>query len=213
MGSDSASGGLSMQDGYYGNALVKIPLPDEALKVKNEINAILSLAPSLNSYLNLDKQFENVIKSINRAAEESAKEAAPIFKDAVSGLTISQGWDILHGKVPGDNMKAADFDSTAATKYLMGETYQPLTDLYAPKINHYLDQDLGLGFSANQAWSTLRTAYNSSVNTINGNFITRTALQATGYSLDEIETASIGEFSTQKPWMVCFIWLEMKKKR
>ena len=94
--------------------------------------------------------------------------------------------------------KSAEFDSTAATQYFKIKTYTALTNLYAPKIDNTLDQDLGLGFSANQAWSTLRTNYNNAVNAIEGNFLANIALEATGYSLDPLETESIGVFATQK---------------
>ena len=199
IGTDSSTAVLSAINGYYLDELVKIPLPDEAIKVQNDINAVLSLAPSLSSYLNLDTQFENVVKSINRAAENAAKEAAPIFGDAIRSMTISQGWDILNGIVPSDSAtKSADFDSTAATEFFKIKTYGALTDLYAPKIDSVLDKDLGLGFSANQAWTTLRTTYNSAVNTITGNIITNSVLNLTGYSLDPLETESIGVFATEK---------------
>lgn len=198
VGTDSSSTALSIVNGYYGDPLVKIPLPEEAQKVQSNIDAILSKAPSLSTYLNLDNQFENVVKSINRAAEDAASEAAPIFKNAITGLSISQGLEILQGQVPDDVSKATDFDSTAATQYLMGKTFAPLTDLYAPKIDVALDKDLGLGFSANDAWTALRTTYNNAVNTIEGNIITRTALQVTGYTLDPLETESIGVFATEK---------------
>jgi hypothetical protein len=198
VGTDSSSTKLSLEDGYYGNALIKIPLPDEAVKVQNEINAILSLAPTLSNYLDLDTQFENVVKSINRAAEESAKDAAPIFKNAITSLSISQGLEILQGSVPDNTTKSADFDSTAATKYLENQTFTDLTDLYAPKIDLALDKNLGLGFSANQAWSTLRTNYNNAVNSIKGNFLANAALQLTGYDLQPLQTESIGVFATEK---------------
>lgn len=198
VGTDSSSTALSLVNGYYGDALVKIPLPDEALKIQSDVNAILSLAPSLSSYLNLDKQFENVVKSINRAAEDAAKDAAPIFKNAITDLSIAQGWEILNGQVPDDQTKAGGFDSTAATQYLSNKTFSPLTDLYAPKIDLALDKDLGLGFSANQAWTTLRTNYNNAVSTITGNILLNSALNLTGYSLEPLQTESIGVFATQK---------------
>ena len=78
------------------------------------------------------------------------------------------------------------------------KTYSGLTNLYAPKIDASLDKDLGLGFSANDAWTTLRTAYNNAVSTINGNIITSAALQLTGYDLQPMQTESIGTFATQK---------------
>lgn len=202
VGTDSSSTTLSLEDGYYGNALIKIPLPEEAKKVQSQINAILSLDKSglLSSYLNLDTHFENVVKSINRAAEESAKEASPIFKGAITDLTIYQGLEILQGQVPQDtsSSKSAAFDSTAATKYLMNKTFVQLTDLYAPKIDFALDKDLGLGFSANEAWNTLRTAYNKAVNNINNSFLASNALALTGYTLETLQTESIGTFATEK---------------
>ncbi|MFO7657464.1 MAG: DUF4197 domain-containing protein [Bacteroidales bacterium] len=198
VGTDSSATKLSMNNGYYGNALVKIPLPDEALKVQGEINAILKLAPSLGSYLNLNTHFENVVKSINRAAEEASKEAAPIFKSAINDLSITQGLQILQGEVPGGKKQTSAFDSTAATNYLKLKTYSPLTGLYAPKIDNNLNKNLGLGFSANQAWSTLRTTYNNAVSTIKGNLITNAALSLTGYDLDPLQTESIGVFATEK---------------
>jgi len=199
VGTDTSASLLSQVNGYYGNELIKIPLPDEAVKVKNEINSILSLAPSLSTYFNLDQYFEDVVKSVNRAAEDAAKDSAPIFKNAITGLSISQGWDILNGKVPGGNTNSTgDFDSTAATAYLMQETYSPLTSLYSPKIDKALDKDLGLGFSANDAWSTLRTAYNTSVNKIKGNYLANLALEQTGYTLEPLQTETIGTFATGK---------------
>jgi len=200
IGTDSSTLKLSALNGYYMDALVKIPLPEEAQMVQNKINVILDIAPSLSSYLNLDQQFENVVMSINRAAEHAAQGASPIFGSAIRDLTIAQGWDILNGVVPSENGEKAseDFDSTAATKYFKNKTYDALVNLYAPEIDAALDQDLGLNFSANQAWHTLRTNYNNAVDMITGNIFTNLALQATGYSLDPIETESIGVFATEK---------------
>jgi hypothetical protein len=214
IGTDSSSAVLSALNGYYLDALVKIPLPDDANKIRNDINSILALAPSLSSYLNLDTQFENVVKSVNRAAENAAKEAAPIFGGAIHDLTISQGWDILHGVVPSDSaVKSSDFDSTAATQFFKIKTYSALTDLYAPKIDLALDKDLGLGFSANQAWNVLRTNYNSAVNAITGNFVTNYALELTGYSLEPLQTESIGVFATQKALDGLFFKVGVEEKK
>jgi len=216
VGTDSSTFKLSASNGYYLDKFVKIPLPNEALDIKNKIDAIISLAPSLGTYLNLDAQFEDVVKSINRAAENAAKDATPIFENAISSLTISEGWDILNGIVPGGSgSKAAGFDSTAATQYFALTTTIALTQLYAPKIDHALDTNLGLGFSANKAWDVLRTNYNKAVSTINGNFITSTALSLTGYTLDPLQTESIGVFATEQALNGLFykVGLEEKKIR
>jgi hypothetical protein len=214
VGTDSSSTTLSALNGYYGDALVRIALPEDAKLVQEKINAILSIAPALSSYLNLDAQFDAVEKSINRAAEEAAKEAAPIFKTTITDLTITQGLNILNGQVPDNTTtKAAGFDSTAATKYLMNKTFTPLTALYAPKIDNNLNKDLGLGFSANEAWSTLRTSYNNAVTSITNNTLANIALQATGYTLEPLQTVTIGEYSTQKALDGLFYKVGVEEKK
>src|SRR5690606_21546195 len=164
IGADTATSTLSLTNGYYGNSLLKIPLPDEAEMVRQQILTITNKVPELSSFFDLDAQFENVVLSINRAAEEAAAEAKPIFVDAITGLSISQGWDILNGINPVDSLKADGFDSTAATGYFRVVTFSALHNLYAPKIDLQLNKDLGLGFSANEAWQTLRNAVNNTLN-------------------------------------------------
>ncbi len=56
-------------DGYYGDELVKILLPEEASVIIDNLSKIPGG----------DKLVEDVILSINRAAEDAAKEVAPIF--------------------------------------------------------------------------------------------------------------------------------------
>jgi len=200
VGSDSASTNLSVTDGYYGNSLVKIPLPPEAMEIRNKINGNATLA-WISSTIGLEDKFEDVIKTINRSAESAAKEAAPIFKDAITDLSLSQGLDILNGIVPSDkkSTQAESFDSTAATKYLSQKTYVPLTDLYAPKINAALDKDLVGGYSATETWESLTTKYN--------NFLSRpdvraalTAAELLGKPIDLPASIStdLGEFSVRK---------------
>jgi hypothetical protein len=200
VGSDSASTNLSVTNGYYGNSLVKIPLPPEAVEIREKINANATLA-WISSTIGLEDKFEDVIKTVNRSAESAAREAAPIFKEAITGLTISQGLDILNGIVPSDKKStlAEDFDSTAATKYLSQQTYDPLTELYAPKINAALDKDLIGNYSATEAWESLTTKYN--------NFLSRADVKAAlaaaellGKPIDlpaSINT-DLGEFSVEK---------------
>ena len=193
VGTDSSAKTLSALNGYYEDPLLKIPLPEEAEKVRSFVtNNVVA------EFFSLDQEFEDVIKSINRAAEESAKEAAPIFKEAISDLTISEGWDILNGVVP-DGTKSSGFDSTAATQFLKNQTYTPLTALYSPKINGALGADLGLGFSATDAWETLTTNYN---NTLNSTAVQAalTAAQFLGNPVDvpdEMNT-DLGVFATEK---------------
>jgi hypothetical protein len=110
---------------------------------------------------------EDVILSINRSAEDAAKDAGPIFKNAITSLTISDAWGILNGINPASNKKETGFDSTAATSYLRSTTYEALIDAFSPHIDSALNKDISiLGFSANEAWNTLTSVYNTAANLI-----------------------------------------------
>lgn len=205
VGTDSSSTALSLVNGYYGDALVKIPLPDEAEAVRTTINSYSTLA-DISSTIGLDDMFDDVILSVNRAAEDAASEAAPIFKTAITDLSILQGLEILNGQVPDTSstavavaLKSSDFDSTAATQYLSLKTYSSLTNAFAPKINTSLKKDLVGNISAVNAWETLTSAYN---NFLNRNDVKAAIVAANflGQSIDlpDAINSDLAEFSTQK---------------
>jgi hypothetical protein len=196
IGTDSSTNTLSTT-GYYDDIAVRIPLPDEAEVVRQQIVQLSSVS-GLSNVFDVDQEFENVVKSINMAAQESAKEAQPIFADAITGLSITDGWDILNGINPASTSKSAGFDSTAATGYFKITTHSALKELFAPKINLKLNEDLGLGFSANDAWTTLRNAINTTMNRIEGNYLLNLAYMNSGYSVNRIQQASIGDYATEK---------------
>ncbi len=160
LGTDTATSVLGLVNGYYGNSLYKIPLPPEADIIVENLS-LISVGADL---------VEDVIIGINRAAEDAAKEAAPIFKDAITQMTLSDAWDILNGTNPAETAKSAEgFDSTAATGYFKVTTYQALTDLYSPKINNALQKDLlDINYSPYDAWEDLTGAYNTVANSIVG---------------------------------------------
>lgn len=190
VGSDTSATVLSKVDGYYGDQLLKIPLPPEAENIRELITN-----NDIADIIDLDQEFENVVLSINRAAEEAAKDAAPVFKTAIDDMTISDGWEILNGKNPASTLKSTeDFDSTAATNYFKTVTKEPLIGVYAPKINTALGKDLGLGFSATDAWTTLTTNYNDIV----GQTAVQIALTLAGVDLPSEMNDDLGEYATEK---------------
>ena len=65
---------------------------------------------------------------MNRAAEQAAPLAKPIFKDAVTEMTFEDGKKILSG---GD---------TAATDYFKEKTKAKLTEAFKPKVTEAMDQ-------------------------------------------------------------------------
>ncbi|WP_430817288.1 DUF4197 domain-containing protein [Carboxylicivirga sp. RSCT41] len=138
VGTDSASARLGHMNGYYGDEMVKILLPEEAdIIVKNA-----SKIPGG------DKVIEDVILHINRAAEDAAKDAGPVFWGAIRKMTITDAFTILNG------------DSDAATKYLKSSTYDELFKLYNPKIQASLDKEIAAGISPNMSWETLTGKWN-----------------------------------------------------
>ena len=78
IGTSQGADQLSAKDGFLGNLAVKILFPPEAQKVEKTLRSI-----GLNSLA------DNVILSINRAAEDAAKEAKPIFISAIKQMTIA----------------------------------------------------------------------------------------------------------------------------
>jgi len=138
VGTDSASARLGLENGYYHDELVKIMLPEEA-------NIIVENASKIPGG---DKIVNDVIKSINRAAEDAAKDAGPIFWGAIKEMSITDAFNILNG------------DSDAATQYLKTSTYQDLFNLYNPQIQKSLDKEIAAGISTNESWESLTGKWN-----------------------------------------------------
>lgn len=166
LGADSASSSLSIVNGYFKGSplLAIIPLPDDVQNVRKIINNndYLLLA---SAAVGLDQKFDDVIKAMNRAAEDAAKDAVPVFQSAITGLSIADGLDILKGIVPGATTKSTGtYDSTAATKYLQNETQQELINNYAPKIKASLESVKIGDLSAIKVWEGFTSTYNRFLN-------------------------------------------------
>jgi hypothetical protein len=220
IGTDTATNILGHVDGYYKNPLVKIPLPPDVVKVKETIENNSSLN-SIASSLNLYKKFDDVELAVNRAAEFAADSAKPIFKKAITQMSLTDAWDILNGTVPqteGTKSAAnASFDSAAATQYFINNTYTDLTNLFSPKINYALDQDISsLNFSAVDAWSALTTTYNTfrSNGTVVG-ALAFASLAGKPINLPQELDTDLGHFCTEKALTGLFyrVGLEEKKIR
>src|SRR5690606_11094129 len=82
VGSDSAS----REGGFYKNELIRIALPEEFRKVEGTMRK-----------LGLGAEVDRVLLAINRGAENAAKEAKPIFINAIKQLTIQDAFSILKG--------------------------------------------------------------------------------------------------------------------
>jgi len=123
---------LSQVDGYLGNPQIKIPFPPEAQNVEKKLRGI-----------GLNKQVDEVVESLNRAAELAAVEAKDIFVDAIKGLTITDAINIVKG------------EQDAATQFLQRETTASLTSKFSPIIDNSLKK-----VDATKYWGDAMGAYN-----------------------------------------------------
>jgi hypothetical protein len=131
-GTQKSTDRLSAADGFFKDAAVKILLPPEAVKMEQALRSA-----------GFGPQVDKAILDLNRAAEDAAKSAAPIFLDAIKGMSVSDGIGILRGP------------DTAATGYLRKSTSVQLTAAFLPVIKSSLDQT-----GANNSWKTVVDLYN-----------------------------------------------------
>jgi Protein of unknown function (DUF4197) len=112
-GSDMAS----QLDGYFKNPEIKIPFPPEVKKVEDKLRQ-----------LGMGTKVDEFVMTLNRGAEDAAKEAKPIFISAIRQMTIEDAWGILKG------------DQNAATNYLKRTTSGQLKEKFSPVIQSSMDK-------------------------------------------------------------------------
>jgi hypothetical protein len=108
-GSAKAVSQLGAADGFLGNAQVKIPLPDSIKRVESGLRLV-----------GMGRQADELVVSMNRAAEMAVKEATPILVDSVKKMSVQDAKGILTG---GDD---------AATQYFRRTTSAQLTERFLP---------------------------------------------------------------------------------
>jgi len=123
---------LSAKDGYF-KSPYKILVPEEAQKVVSKLKAVPGFA-------NIES---DLTERMNRAAEDAATKAKPIFVSAIKKMTFKDAINILMG------------NQDAATRYLEKTTYQSLYDEFKPVIQTSLDK-----VNAREYWRNAVTAYN-----------------------------------------------------
>jgi len=164
-GTKKSSDKLSAVDGFFRDAAVKILLPPEAQKVEKTLRSA-----------GFGKMVDDAILSLNRAAEDASKSAAPIFLNAIKRMTVQDGVTILKG---------AD---TAATGYLRKSTTPELTAAFRPVIDTSLQKT-----GATKYWKTVFETYNklpttfSKVNTDLSSYATSKALDGVFYYVAQEE--------------------------
>ncbi len=131
-GAEKSTGKLSAADGFFKDAAVKILLPPEVSKVQSKLK-MLGLSGLMN----------NAVLSMNRAAEDAAKSATPIFITAIKQMSITDALSILKGS------------DTAATSYLRRSTLMNLTNAFMPIVQASLQK-----VDATKYWNDVFNTYN-----------------------------------------------------
>src|SRR5687767_5271007 len=132
VGATNSANKLSATDGFFANAVIKVLMPEEAKKVENTLRAA-----------GMGSMVDKAILSMNRAAEEASKSAAPIFLDAVKQMSFQDALGILKGH------------DSAATGYLKGKTLPALTSAFRPVIEDALQKT-----NATKYWKDVFDTYN-----------------------------------------------------
>ena len=158
---------LTQTDGFFGNEMVKILLPEELQKVDKGLRDI-----------GLGNLADEGLKILNRAAEDAVKEATPIFVNAVKEITFADAKTILLGS---DN---------AATQYLTNKTETALYNKFNPVIKNSFDK-----VGADQIWSNLINRYNAipfttDVNPDLTDYVTKEAIKGV-YTMIAVEEKEI----------------------
>lgn len=116
-GTERAVANVARTDGYFGNQLIRILLPDK-----------LQQGADLLKKVGYEKQVDELVLSMNRAAEKAAPKAAGFFGNAIRSMTLDDAKGILTG---GD---------TAATRYFEQKTRPQLFESFKPTVSRTMEQ-------------------------------------------------------------------------
>ncbi|OCA76118.1 hypothetical protein BBI01_05335 [Chryseobacterium artocarpi] len=124
---------LALTDGFLKNEAVKILMPEKLRKVDTTLRSV-----------GLGSLADEGVKLLNRAAEDAVTEAAPIFTNAITSMTITDAKNILLG------------NNNAATSYLQSKTQSQLFTAFQPKVKASLGK-----VGADAVWKNLISKYNT----------------------------------------------------
>jgi hypothetical protein len=151
-----SSGGCT--SGYLGNTqkidalgtTLEIALPDSVKHVIGGIDSFMGNIPSpiksaLPSLSGFQGYGSSIKETLNKGAEQAAKEAVPLFRDAIFEMSFSDARNILFGD-----------DNTAATSYLKEKTFPQLKESFGGKLTAMLNK-----LKLNSFWSPIASNYNT----------------------------------------------------
>ena len=163
VGTQNGTTKLSAVDGFFKDAAVKILMPPEAQKVVSTLQSV-----------GLGNVVDKAVLSMNRAAENAAKSATPIFVNAIKQMTITDALGILKG------------GSQSATNYFKSKTTNALTVAFKPIVDKALQQT-----DATKYWNDVFSVYNqfssNKVNTDLTAYVTGKAIDGIFYQVGQEE--------------------------
>ena len=100
---------LGKTDGFFGNGAVKIPLPDSLKKYEKLMHSV-----------GMGKYADELVLTMNRAAEAAVPEAKRLFVDSIKKMSVQDAKGVLTG------------GQTAGTEYFKRTTSDPLRAKFLP---------------------------------------------------------------------------------
>lgn len=122
----------SVTDGFLGNQEIRLPFPESAQKMKAKAED-----------WGLESQVNKIVETLNRAAEDASKEAAPIFVNAIKNMSVQDGFKILND------------GEGAATAFLRQKTTSDLVTAFSPKVQESIER-----VKLTDYWDPVMTRYN-----------------------------------------------------
>ena len=143
--------------GFLKNDIIRLPFPPDAKKVRDKA-----------MQWGLDKKVEKFEATLNQAAEEACKTAAPIFVNAITNMSVKDGFAILKG------------NENAATTYLKDNTSNALYQAFLPEVKKAIEM-----VKLTAYWEPLAKKYNQStlltgndpINTDLNDYVTKRAIE------------------------------------
>lgn len=123
---------LNRTDGFFGDAIYKILLPPDAVRIERTLRNI-----------GMGSMVDRAILSINRGAEEAVGKATPIFANAIRSMTLQDALGLVRN------------DDTSITHFFRSKTSQQLMAAFTPVIQGSLDAT-----DATKHYGDIITTYN-----------------------------------------------------
>jgi hypothetical protein len=117
IGTENAVSNVSRVDGYFGNQMIKILMPEKIQQVGEVLSKV-----------GYQEEVDGFVLSMNRAAEKAAPKAMSFFVDALKEMTFEDARGILNG------------GNTSATEFFKKKTHDKIYNAFKPIISSSVDE-------------------------------------------------------------------------